>query len=395
MLHQNILKTPIFNSAYNRPTKNLFIIHGLPIGGAEKFLIGLLNYYDKQDFQVHLLLLSDQDYLLKDVCKGVYVYKILKNYRFDLSISYQIKDVIDSISPDNIMCINTYSFFLTKMALLFNKHYKVILSPHTTKPFSFYNYLQNLIYFRLLTKTDVIVYLCNAQMLYLNKKYKLGLHEKRVIYNGIDTDYFSPTHVNNDAAEVIKRDLAIMPEDKVIVQVARIQSEKRHQDSILALKNLRRINNHQKVHLIFVGGGKEQYIEELKSIAKSNEILSNIHFVGPQDDVRIYYKLANIFTLTSESETFSLAALEAMSFGIPVVMTDVGGAKEMVSAFKNGILVPVKNPTALADAWNQALHFQFNSSMIRNQVIQKYSVSAMYTHYDQVLLKGSKRITDL
>jgi glycosyltransferase involved in cell wall biosynthesis len=98
----------------------------------------------------------------------------------------------------------------------------------------------------------------------------------------------------------------------------------------------------------------------------------------------LYYKAASLFTLTSESETFSLAALEAMAFGLPAVLTNVGGAAEMVTDYHNGFLVPPRDPEKIADGWKKALSFSFDSSVIRKQVVNNFSINQMVKNYLQV-----------
>jgi glycosyltransferase involved in cell wall biosynthesis len=362
----------------------LFIIHGLPMGGAEKFLITLLNYFSASHYESHLILLSNDNNLQSELNKQIRVYRILKNSRYDLFLVNKLRKVIQKINPSSIVCINTYAYFFTKLALFTNSKYRIVLSPHTTKPFSFYNYLQNIIYYRLVNERDTIIYLCNAQMNYLNARYHIGKHQKFIVYNGINTDYFNPKLVRVDEVANLKQQLGIQYSDKVIVQVARIQPEKRHEDAIRALQILNaRFNN--SVHLLLVGGGNDQRKNYLQKLVRGLSMNANVHFIDSQHDVRLFYKAADLFTLTSKSETFSLAALEAMAFGLPVVITEVGGAREMVTNYKNGFMVPVNNITALAHAWDKVLSLHFNGSAIRESVIKKFSLYQMQLRYKAII----------
>lgn len=364
--------------------KLVVVIHGLPMGGAEKFLIGLLNYLRKNKFDSHLILLGSDDELQKELHPEIPIYKILKTWRFDFSIVARLKKKINSISPNCIMCINTYSFFLTKLATYFTHEYPIVLSPHSTKPFSIYNFLQNLLYYRFISRSDFVIYLCNAQKEYLNKVYRLSSHKKFVNYNGIDISYFNSSNTSNDDVIDLKKQLGISEKHKLIVQVARIQPEKRHDVSIKALSKL---NMHIKnnVHLLLVGGGSQKRISNLKSLASQLGVENHVHFLGAQSDVRLFYKSAHLFTLTSESETFSLAALEAMAVGLPVVLTDVGGAREMITENINGYLVPVSNSLCLAQTWEKALSICFNSASIREVVKNKFNQDTMFTSYAKLL----------
>jgi glycosyltransferase involved in cell wall biosynthesis len=369
--------------------KVIFVIHGLPMGGAEKFLITLSNQLYQKEYQPHLILLSKDDQLKSELHKEIPIYYALKKSRFDFTISKKIKQWIDIIDPHVVVCINTYSFFLTKLNFIISSKYRFVLSPHTTKPFSFYNYIQNLLYFRLLGKNDAVFYLCNAQQQYLKQKYHLSKHFEKVVYNGINAELFNSNSISLDKAKTAKLQLGIREADSVIVQVARIQKEKRHADAIEAVALVNKKRENISIHLLLVGDGNPIMLTALKQRAKDLDIEHLVHFLGNQKDVRLFYKMANLFTLTSDSETFSIAALEAMSFGLPVVLTDVGGAREMVLNKKNGFLVPPKQVEKIADGWRNALSFDFNAEKIREEVVNKFGLDHMVDSYVRLLFTDS------
>ncbi len=363
----------------------VFVIHGLPMGGAEKFLITLSNHLYNRQYRPHIILLSNDDMLIGELNPFIPVYHVTKKTRYDLSISKRVNILIDSIDPYIIMCINTYAYFLTKLGQLFSNKRSIVLSPHTTIPFSHYNYFQNLIYLRFVHESDQILYLCEAQRLFLNKTYKIPKHQNSIVYNGVDTQYFNPVLIQYNTRESLRKTLGINPDDKVIVQVARLQKEKCHSDAIMALSILKSIKNGTSTHLVIVGTGNSSYVSALKALVQKEELNDFVHFVGSQSDVRPYLFMSDLFTLTSESETFSIAALEAMSMGLPVVLTDVGGAKEMVIAGLNGVLVMPHNSKELTRAWTTVFDSNLQSKKIRNHVIEKFSIHSMIDHYEDLL----------
>ena len=107
-------------------SKVAFVIHGLPMGGAEKFLISLVNDFQRKNMNPLLILLSNDNKLINEVDKNVTIVEILKKNRFDLGISKRIKKEIVSRNIKKIFCVNTYSFFLTKIKKYFKilKNYK-------------------------------------------------------------------------------------------------------------------------------------------------------------------------------------------------------------------------------------------------------------------------------
>lgn len=371
----------------HKSTPIAFIIHGLPMGGAEKFMISIVNHLFEIDFKPLVILLSNDDTLANEINSDIPIIKVLKNSRYDLSISNRIKKMIVDHGAHKIFCVNPYAYFLTKLSFLFDKHYQIFLSPHTTKPFSLYNWLQTFVYFRLIGKHDTLVYLCHRQQDYLTKKYHLPQCEQTVIYNGINTDTFNPALFEDRSRDSIRASYSIDKNDKLILLVARINPEKRHTDAITALSIIHQMKGVIKPHLMVVGSGNASLYSRLRQLVSNLQLDPYVHFAGNHSDVRTFYFIADIFTLTSESETFSIAALEAMAFGLPCALTDVGGAREMIVEDWNGTLANPLHPESIAKAWLNALKNNQNATSIRKYVEQRFSLPTMLNQYVNLLSK--------
>ena len=244
----------------------------------------------------------------------------------------------------------------------------------------FYKYIQNWLYCRFIRKQDRIIYLCKNQQQYLKKIYQYKTENYDVIYNGINEDYFSPSIYSENDRIIKKNFLGINEREKIIVQVARISAEKKHINSLKALSVMH--NKYKtKPHLIFVGTGDKRIIEILYSEVEKLDLNKYVHFVGNQEDVRPFYFIANLFTLTSESETFPISVLEAMAFGLPCVLTNVGGAKEIIISEKFGMIANEGDPFSIAKEWNNALRGNFNTEMIRKYLIENFSAKKMLERY--------------
>jgi glycosyltransferase involved in cell wall biosynthesis len=139
--------------------------------------------------------------------------------------------------------------------------------------------------------------------------------------------------------------------------------------------------------LLFVGTGAEERITYLTGIASKLKILNNVRFCGAQDDVRPFYEAADLFTLTSNNETFSIAALEAMSMGLPCVLADIGGAREMIVDGMNGRLVLPNNAKSIASGWASIIdnRMTYDSRKIRSYVIDHFSITECAEKYSNLL----------
>ena len=97
------------------------------------------------------------------------------------------------------------------------------------------------------------------------------------------------------------------------------------------------------------------YPKRVEDQAKNSTFSDRIHFLGGRDDVRELLSISTLFVLPSLEESFPLSILEAMSEGLPIVATDVGGVAECVSNGENGFLVKSADPTALGSRMSQLL----------------------------------------
>jgi len=136
--------------------------------------------------------------------------------------------------------------------------------------------------------------------------------------------------------------------NQIILMVTRLSREKNVSLAISAMKKIVQIQ--PRAGLAIAGSGKQE--TNLKSLASSNGLKNNVVFLGRSEPERLisYYKSADIFLLTSNYEGWSLAAIEAMAAGCPVVMTDVGCAGEMVKNNQTGLVVPVGDEEAVVEA---------------------------------------------
>jgi N-acetyl-alpha-D-glucosaminyl L-malate synthase BshA len=131
--------------------------------------------------------------------------------------------------------------------------------------------------------------------------------------------------------------------EKIIMHVSNFRPVKR---TDLIVEAFKKISAEVKVRLIFVGDGPEMsHTQEL--IARLG-LQDKVDFLGNQDNVARILPEADLFMMASDQEAFGLAALEAMSCGVPVVSTNIGGVPELVSDGQCGYLVPPGDVEGLA-----------------------------------------------
>jgi len=164
----------------------------------------------------------------------------------------------------------------------------------------------------------------------------------RMVYNGVNTSYFSPESVPRALARAA---FALDDSQPTVAVIARFCHRKGHYDLLCAMPEL--LRRWPDCLLLAPGHGPLQ--SELISTTRRLGIENNVRFLGFVPDIRQVMAAADVLVLPSYKEAFGRVLIEAMSMGIPVVATDEAGPQEVVSP-DVGLRVPFGNPRALASA---------------------------------------------
>jgi glycosyltransferase involved in cell wall biosynthesis len=166
----------------------------------------------------------------------------------------------------------------------------------------------------------------------------------KVIYNGINIDRLVPDPARTAQ---VRESLRLAPDGWVVGISASLTPQKDHRAFLKAAQLV--LRTMPRVKFAILGDGPLR--EELENLSDELGVRPNVFFLGNQTEVSPYLANFDIVCLcSSEMEGCSNAILEAMALGKPVVATNVGGNGELVENGRTGILIPVQNPTALADA---------------------------------------------
>jgi N-acetyl-alpha-D-glucosaminyl L-malate synthase BshA len=160
----------------------------------------------------------------------------------------------------------------------------------------------------------------------------------RVIHNFVDTRRFHRKPI--DAFRKV-----IAPNgERILLHASNFRKVKRVQDIVRIFEIVRK-----KIpsKLLFVGDGPER--AEAESLCRELEIIDDTRFVGKQEQMEDILAVADLFLLTSEYESFGLAALEAMAAGVPVVSTNAGGLPEIAIQGDTGFLDDIGDIHGMSD----------------------------------------------
>ncbi len=134
------------------------------------------------------------------------------------------------------------------------------------------------------------------------------------------------------------------PEEPLLVHISNFRAVKRATDCI---RIAARLSRRLPARLVMVGDGPER--AQTQWLARQKGIADRVHFVGKQPDIPAYLSIADVLLLPSESESFGLAALEAMACEVPVIASCTGGLPELVTPGETGFLAEVGDIQAMAE----------------------------------------------
>jgi glycosyltransferase involved in cell wall biosynthesis len=185
--------------------------------------------------------------------------------------------------------------------------------------------------------TDVV--LCASDAIRQQWQTKKNASRLKVLHPYFDSEKVQHSARSRDKAALAGKD------DWVIGTVGRLSEEKRHIDLLKAFRNVQKV--FPKATLLIVGDGDMR--GKLISVASQLGLAGSVTFAGFQTKVSEYLEKMDLFVLPSRTEGFPLVLLEAMTMGLPVVATSVGGIPELVVNDETGVLVRHSRPEELSE----------------------------------------------
>ncbi|WP_332029690.1 glycosyltransferase family 4 protein [Kaistella sp.] len=175
---------------------------------------------------------------------------------------------------------------------------------------------------------------------YLTNTAKVSAKKVITINNGVEI----PREVSAEDMSQLKEKYGIQESDFIVGSVGRLFNDhKKITDILEAVKQL----NLPHLKLLIVGGGRDEQL--LRDKTTELGIADRVIFTGYQFDTAPYYRLMQLFCISSQREGFGLVAAEAMLHHLPVLATKVGGLQNVVKDQETGFLVPPNSPEQLAE----------------------------------------------
>jgi glycosyltransferase involved in cell wall biosynthesis len=166
-----------------------------------------------------------------------------------------------------------------------------------------------------------------------------------IVYNGLSV---SPLQDRRAARSKAERELGIEAGTKIVAVVGALAPHKDHLTFLAAAERVeRRVD---KAFFLIVGAGSERYTQTIRRRIADLRLDSQVRLLGWRNDIQDLLAAIDVLVISSRKESFGLTAIEALAMETPVIATKCGGPAEVMKDGVTGLLVPVKDPLAMADA---------------------------------------------
>jgi len=362
--------------------KILHILHSLQVGGLENGVVNLINRLEPERFEHAICCITTSGPMAERLERPVEIHELGKGAGGDYLLPLKIARVVREVKPHIVHTRNWGTIdgvIAARLAgvrcVIHGEHGREATDPGGT------NGRRNRV--RRLLNPLVSRFVTVSEDLRTWLVDQVGIPREKVVHimNGVDTDRFVPP-LDKGAA---KARFGIDPNAFVVGTVGRLDPVKDQQTLVRAFGTLCREKG-RGAELLLIGSGPEEQM--LRRLAEELGVAESVHFMGERRDIPELLQAMDVFVLPSIAEGISNTILEAMSCGLPVVATRVGGNVELVTSGVTGALFDPGHYDSLADIL-QGFHGDSScradyGELARREAEVKFSLATMVSRYDQL-----------
>jgi glycosyltransferase involved in cell wall biosynthesis len=323
------------------------LIKGLGLGGAERLLVDVVGARDRRRFDYEVAyVLSDQDALVPAMeAAGVPVHDLGASASADLRWTTALRRLLVRGPFDILHCHLPYTAAFGRLVAL--------TVPRSRRPAVMYTehslWNKAAVVTKALNRSTVAV---DSALIVVSEAARDALpralrSRARVVVHGVDRTRFAVLPEQRDhLRRDVRFELGIADEEVLALTVANLRSEKGYD----VLLETARLCLAAGAPVRFVSVGRGPLEPELTASAQAAGLDGHFAFLGTRTDTPRLMAGADVFVLPSHQEGLPVALMEAMSAGLPVVATIVGGVPDIVSDDVEGLLVSPGRPDLLAEA---------------------------------------------
>lgn len=365
----------------NKKSKKVLIsINDLLVGGAQKLVLNHLEFFNKSGYETHLVILMEfpnRSNLINFIPNGVHVHRINLLSAFNVLGLLRLLYVLIITRPHVIFSHLFLSNTIIRIiSLIFP--FRIFTVEHNT----YKNKNKKDIFFdRILSfRSEKIIAVSEEVREFTIKQQKLNRNKCIVIDNGINLkpfNFYKEVFSKKDA----RKKLNIEDKTKVFLSVARLTPQK---NLPLLINSFVELYNKQKDLLVYILGEGGQF-NILKSIIEKNNASSFIKLMGNIEDPKPFYRSADFFISTSYIEGMSIAFLEALAFGIPIIATETGGTRVLIKDDYNGFIIPKQDVENVCKTVQKAINSEYKKfSLQASLTAEKFDIDITNKKYEKL-----------
>lgn len=358
----------------------MFLQSHLKIGGSGRQVADLVGSLDRGKFESIICCVREPGEYGRELrAAGFSVYSDLLAFEYDIRVIHRISEIISRERIDILLNSGTNrTFAIGYLAALAAGLKKSVVAIHSTTPPKGGN-LTGTPTRWILRKATRLVMVAHAQKRALCAREGINPAKVTVIHNGI-----SLARLN--FREPLTHAQVGVPSDSlgVVGIVARLQPEKDHRTFLTAARLL--CGELPDVFFLVVGDGPER--PKLERLVEEWGIVDRVRFLGNLNPVARVLPLLDVGVLSSYIEGFPVSVQEIMAFKKPVVVTDVGGLREMIDDEVEGFIVPPRDSASLAQKIRFLLGDKQRASFMgargRQRVEREWTAERMARQFEQL-----------
>lgn len=226
-----------------------------------------------------------------------------------------------------------------------------------------------------------VIFVSERLQEHLEPRLHLADSQRTVIPNGVDTELFRP---NRDRS--LRAELGISDDTMLVGAIGNVRAPKAY-DVLLRAARIA-IDRSQRLHFVIAGDCANALGGQLQQLVRDLRLERHVTFLGLRSDVPRILNNLDVFVLSSRTEGFSIACIEAMACGVPVIATRSGGPEQILEG-EAGFLVPTGEPESLALAIARLIASKDLAASVTaraaGRVRERYSLTRMLSSYEDVL----------
>ncbi len=324
--------------------KVVHLLYSLEMGGAERLVLSIVKHLDRSKYDGIIYSFKGGS-LERELIRSKINYHVVgKKSRFDAQFPLKLHE---ALTRERVQVLHCHLFSPNFWGRIVGKVCgikSIITTEHSMayrKSFS-----QKVTERMLCVLSSKIVAVSEAVRQSQIDQGKIPPERIVTIRNGLEVDAVTAAANGIEGRKILRDQFGVKDDELLILSVGRLIVAKGYENLLLAMPRI--LESVKKAKLIITGEGPLD--GELKKLTQDLRISDKVIFTGLRHDVYNIIAASDLCVMSSVREGLSIALLEYMALGKPVVATDVGANAEVIEQGKSGLIVPIKSSNAIADA---------------------------------------------